>query len=271
MFKKCLSLILFSIIISSCSMTGIFVGKLDYYVAKKTSSRLNLYLKQEDKLHIDIEKLFDSAKPEVKIIQSLINTFPKKELRISQTFLSEFINQFKIPFKGLIKKSTILLAQYLTAMSVNQQKLFLADLAKKNKKASRSLKKNNYFENVSDRFEMLLGSLNSKQKLVIKKYRYTYKRWQQKKLKVNLFFESQLKQAFKIKDENERKLFIEKNSMKSVTMYMEILQGPVFNEIIKSYFLVLKSSTKEQRKTLESKIDFINKVLTSFIKIKYSN
>ena len=271
MYIKTLSIILLSFMITSCSMVGLLIGKLDYYVAKKTSSRLNLYVKQEDKLHRDIEVLFDNLKPDAQSLKSLLASIPKKDKKIGQEFFPDFIGKFKPIFRSVFEKSFTLITRYLGMLTEKQQKLFIDDLEKKNKKARKNLKKNMFFEKVSERFAMLLGKLTPKQKLILKKYRYTFKRWQERRLDINLDFEQGLKKSFTIKDPTLKNVSLKKLGLQMTNQYMATLEGAVFDEIIKSYYLVIKEANPDQRETLDSKVEFINNILTNFIKTQYSD
>lgn len=259
------------ITLTSCGVLKLFVGKLDYYVAKKTASRLNLYVKQEEKLHIDIEKLFDALKPEVKTFTKALVEFPKKDKNVTQTDINIFFQIIKPALENALLKSTTVLAQYLSILSEKQRKEFLTELEEKNNKATKALKKNKYFEHITERFEMLLGKLTPKQKLIFKKYRYTYQRWQEKRIKINLSFEQQLKVIFQEKDESKRLTLLMALTKKSTTNFMATFEGTIFDDILKSYFLVIKNATIDQREILEEKTEFILGIMNSFIKVKYSN
>lgn len=271
MSKNFFFLIIFCIVFSSCSMLGVLVGKIDYYIAKKTSSRLNLYVKQEEKLHTDVEKLLDSIKPEMTVFSSLLKSVPEKNKKIEQQFVNDFMYKIKAPLESFFLKRSQVLSYYLSVLTVKQQKAFSEDLDKKNKKALKRLKKNNYFEKIADRFELLLGDLTPKQNLVLKKFRFTYNRWQEKRLQINAQYHKNLNEAFLIKKESKRKERILKIGQESIEQLMNILQGPLFNEILKSYFLVLKEAKIDQRETLAKKIQFINGLIADFLNINYTS
>lgn len=263
--------ILFLTILTSCGVMNLLVGKIDYYVSKKTASRLNLYVKQEDKLHKDIEKLFDDIKPEVKIIENVLEEFPKKEKVISQTDINDSFLKIKPALGSAIFKASEVLALYLSMLSEKQREMFITELVEKNIKAKQALKKNKYFEKVNDRFEMLLGKLTPKQKLIIKKHRYTYQRWQEKRVKINLEFEKQLKIIFNEKEEKTRLTQLKALAKSSTDEFMASFEGVVFEEILKSYYLVVKNASKDQREVLDEKKEFILGIIRNFIKIKYSS
>ena len=117
---------------------SLLINKLDYYVAKKTASRLNLYVKQEDRLHNEVEKLFDDVKGEVTIIRSAINAFPNKEKRITSDDVDTFVKTLKPKVGTILEKSSLRLSSFLSDLSKKQQELFLQDLEKKNKKTQKA-------------------------------------------------------------------------------------------------------------------------------------
>ena len=148
---KTISILLCFSFLTSCSVMSLLINKLDYYVAKKTASRLNLYVKQEDRLHNEVEKLFDDVKGEVTIIRSALNAFPNKEKRITSDDVDTFVKTLKPKVGTILEKSSLMLSSFLSDLSKKQQELFLQDLEKKNKKTLKALKKNKDLEKTADR------------------------------------------------------------------------------------------------------------------------
>lgn len=249
----------------ACSVGRLFVGSLDTYVTAKTADRLKLYTKQETALGLDIEKLFNEIKPEIKLINQNLNKIKKSQ---PLDLEDEIVKATLEAASSAYIKGVKIVAKYNAQMTQKQLNLFLKDYEKKVEKKRKKLKLKRYKKILPERFEEIFGELNKNQIALLKTNAETFlgfskRRFNEQEIHLNALKEANAesdreKQIKKILDSYT---VVENSVKEDLTIHL-----PTVVKVINQFF---KTLTKDQRDELEEKTELAQGIMEAFIKHKY--
>lgn len=257
------------LLFTSCSLSGLLVSKLDYYITMKTAQRLDLYVKQEQKLSNDVSTLLDTLKPEAKEIQSVAKSLLTSIDHLSKPIIKTNAKKLRHAYQSAYQKIAKTLVFHLNVLTPKQQKPLLESFVNENEKLEKRIAVNKFYEKIISRFELLFGNLTPKQKFIIKKNRNAYKKWQIKRLARNKFIENQMAASF-TKTTKEKLTGLQKIYQENLDATLDTLQGPHFDGIVLTYSEVILSISDKQKTIFKDKLEFIISILNKFIKNKYN-
>jgi hypothetical protein len=257
------------LLLTSCSLSGLLIGKLDYYITMKTAQRLDLYVKQEQQLGKDVSKLLDTLKPEAQEIQAVAQKLLTSIDHLSKPIIKTNAKKLKRAYQSAYQKIAKTLVFHLNVLTPKQQVPLLESFVSENKKLEKRIAVNKFYEKIISRFELLFGNLTPKQKFIIKKNRNAYKKWQVKRLARNKFIENQMASSF-TKTTKEKFTGLKKIYEENLDATLDTLQGDHFDGIVLTYSEVILSISDKQKIVFKEKLEFIINILNKFIKNKYN-
>ncbi|MBD64683.1 MAG: hypothetical protein CME62_05725 [Halobacteriovoraceae bacterium] len=257
------------LLIISCSLGSLFIGKLDWLITYKTADRLGLYVKQEDLLREDVKKLLDEIKPEAKILKSQLRIILRHTDNVDGLPKKEIITTLGQAYKTGNQKVFATLAKYLAELTEKQQKPFLATIEKQIKKNKKKINKKKQHEKFIDKCEEFLGELSPTQKLMIKKQQPHLLQISTFLLQHKEYQYKEIKEIYKRDPSQRQQLFIK---LFTDTTHLKKLQNSEsYKNVSNAVFGVLKKMTKKQKEHLQDKLNFIDDLLESFIEHKYND
>lgn len=270
LFIRLISFLLLFIFLQSCSLGDFIVRGIDYYVTKKTASRLGLYTKQENQFQEDLQKLLDKSKPSVKTLNKLITQSKKNNNAQTTIITDKMFIELKSTYKVIFEDITRLYDKYVQMLSDKQFKAFVDDFKERIEKQKKKKTKKEVRKKIISRFEDALGDLTKEQKDYIKKHITPFMAWHEYRLKTNLgiieAFEAQ-KTSKKI----ERKKIVHHKYLTLIKNIHTSLDADYMQECFKHINHVLSMSNKKQRKELNKNIERFQGILKAYLKVNYSD
>lgn len=258
--KILFKLFLLLTLLSSCALglKKVIVPNLSYIVASKTADQLDLFYSQEKKLKVEIDDLF---KKNIFLIQELKTIIKNIDLKKSSE--KEITKKIQSLLKKALLDFNILLAKYTAKLNSSQQKEFFEIQKKKNEKLKEKLNSET-LESVVSRYEFFFDDLNDKQKEIINKNKVLYKKIYEERLARRLKTQLDLKEAFKIKDEDKRLKEIKKAYDRSLIKGQE---NPLMPKAIGIVMLIIDTLESDQIKYFYEKKAIILDWIDEFIKV----
>jgi hypothetical protein len=242
-----------------CAAKKMAVENADYLISRQVYKKIPLYSDQKSQFSKDIDIFLNQVKPNA---QNILPVIDEMDLEASDKMTSQYekLEEF---FKKLSKKFSDLISTYLAKLDVKQQKDFFKNLDDENREILK-LEKEKNIDQVENRVKLLLGSINSDQKQLIRENSQYF----EQRAKERLDRRVELHQIFRsiyaqdISENSRIKLFQEAfgdYQTKSTvnTKNLELLQK------------LLPTITKKQREHFRKEAQEVKDLLKYFITIEY--
>lgn len=158
-------LFLIALLSYSCAGKKLAVENADTLISYQVNKRLSLYSAQKDELSKDIDKFLNETKPKAQDILPIIDDLNLKDpskLDANYAKVEGFYIVLARDFSSMISK-------YLAKLDTKQQKDLFETLDDENREILKK-EKEARIDSIEDRFETFLGSINSKQKQLVREY-----------------------------------------------------------------------------------------------------
>ena len=249
----------------ACSIGRFFIGSLDTYVTSKTADRLQLYTKQETALGLDIEKLFNQVKPQIKIIEQNLKTLrAKSSLQLEKELVDSSISEFVIAYNLGVE----LVNKYNQQMTEKQYGLFMKDYKKKLEKKQKKHNLKRYKKIVPKKFEDIFGELRKDQTELLKNNAQVFLNWSKRRfLQEDVHYKSLVVAQSKA-DLKERNELVDK-AYKTLQNSVDEDFKNHLNAVIKVINQFLQTLNDSQRSELNEKVDLALGIMEAFINHRY--
>jgi len=146
-----------------CAAKKMAVDNADYLITHQIQKRIPLYSDQKTQLGKDIDVFLNQVKPDVEGVLPVIdeiNLEEKDKIAPQYAKLETF-------FQKMSKRFSDLISVYMAKLDIKQQKEFFKNLDDENREILK-LEKEKNIDQVENRMKILLGSVNSEQKQLIR-------------------------------------------------------------------------------------------------------
>lgn len=256
---KFISLLIVMILSFGCGAQKMAVENADSLIKYQVTKRLPLYSSQKDQLSKDIDKLLIDSKP---MAQEIIPVLDDLDLNSSDSLDAQYPKLEKF-YKNIAKNFSGLMSKYMAMLDQKQQKDFFETLDDENREILKK-EKEDRIDHVEDRFEMFLGSVNSKQKQLIRDYSDYFEARAKKRLKERIELHSSFRNIYAqdISESSRSKSFQEE-----FTNYQEeSLSGNKNLEFLKK---VIPTLTASQKEYFRKQVQEVKSLLKYFNSIEY--
>jgi hypothetical protein len=148
-----------------CGAKKMAVENADTLINYQITKRLPLYSAQKDQLNRDVDIFLNKEKP---VAQEIIPIIDEINLKNPDQVESQY-KKLEAFFMRLSKDFTATMAKYLAKLDSKQQKDLFATLDDENREILKK-EKEDRIDGVEDKFKTFMGSMNSKQKQIIREY-----------------------------------------------------------------------------------------------------
>ena len=156
---------IFVITLTACSLAGLFIGKIDYFIADSIDDKLDLSRKQEERIEKDIAKLLNKIKPQVESMNKSIQL----EVLNDDQLLQSLIPIITQTYLSIVNKFADLLIKNLDSFEQDQKVKLVNELKNSIQKFEKKFKENKFYKIIPERIEKFTGELSKKQKKIFKK------------------------------------------------------------------------------------------------------
>lgn len=153
------------VLLQACAFKSAAVGQLDTFIEYQTASRLDLYLHQKQQLEKDVNTLLTQQQKSLSEVKQLLNAIDLK----NEAELKSQWDQITLLYHRVALAYAQIFSKYLASLDGNQQKSFFAKMKEENQEIKQKNRERSV-ENLSERVEYFLGSINNKQREVLKQH-----------------------------------------------------------------------------------------------------
>lgn len=256
---KLVFILLLALMVSSCAGKKMAVENADTLISYQVNKRLPLYSAQKEELSKDIDKFLNETKPKAQDILPVIDALNLKDPSKLETQYTKVENFYT----GLSKDFSGLMSKYLAKLDNKQQKDLFETLDDENREILKK-EKEDRIDSIEDRFEAFLGSVNSKQKQLVREYAEYFHSRAKMRLDKRVKLHGELKGIYNQDvSENSRYNQIQE---KMAEYQGETLKGNKNLEILKKIIPTLSS---EQREHFRKEAQEVKDVLRYFNSVDY--
>ena len=235
----------------SCSFKSILVTNLDYILTSKISDNFDLEDGQEEILREDIKRFLGQNKPLANKIKINILAFSLENINALKLLRNDYIE--------ITKKMTPLISKHYNLLTKNQKNSLLKRERVKNLEI---IKKNKEMtpKSIGKKYSNILGYINEKQKLIIKKNFTMTVEMSAERVNRRINIQNKLSEAEDIKQIED--------AFKIYSLSLE--NDSKYKEKIFIYFKeIIESSNNDQKKAILNKKNEIIEFVDLIIKEEY--
>ncbi|MFP5490113.1 MAG: hypothetical protein ACLGG0_01330 [Bacteriovoracia bacterium] len=248
------------VLLHACAFKSAAVGQLDTFIEYQTGSRLDLYLHQKQQLEKDVNTLLTEQQKSLSDVKELLNSIDLKqedELKTQWAKLTQLYHRVALAYAQVF-------STHLAALDGAQQKTFFAKMKEENQEIKERNSERSV-DKLSERVEYFLGSINDKQREVLKVHLPA----------INLRAKARLKRRETL-HKTFKSIFDQKltNELKRTQIYQAFVTYQ--DDTLKSqdsFFAVIKDiaihSNEEQKKTFLEKKQEVLELVNLFEKAEY--
>lgn len=242
-----------------CAAKKLAVDNADTLINHQITKRLPLYSTQKDELSKDVDRFLAAKKPMAEEIIPVIETI---ELDSTQNVESQY-EKLERFYRNISRDFSQLMSKHMAKLDYKQQKEFFETLDDENRDILKK-EKEDRVDQVEERFEQFLGSINSKQKQLVREYADYF----QERAKHRLDYRVKLHQNFKaIYNQDASELSRASSFQEKFIEYQEAsLKGNKNVEFLKKVVPTLSDSQKEY---LRKQLQEVKSLLKYFVTVDY--
>jgi transcription termination factor NusB len=242
-----------------CGAKKLAVENADTLIGHQVNKRLPLYSAQRDQLSKDIDLFLNKEKP---VAQEILPVIDEIDLKSPEKVEADY-TKLEGFFVRISKDFTNFMSQYMAKLDAKQQKDFFKTLDDENREILKK-EKEDRIDSIEERFEMFMGSINSKQKQIIRNYSDYYHDRAKERLTRRVKLHDKFKAIYSHDSSEESKI---KEFQEAFNEYQaESLKGNKNLEILKK---VLPTVTAEQREHFRKEAQEIKDLLRYYNSIEY--
>lgn len=148
-----------------CAAKKLAVENADTLIGHQVTKRLPLYSTQKDQLSKDIDLFLNKEKP---LAMDILPVIDQIDLKSPEKFADQY-NKLEVFFKRVSKDFTAFMSKYMAKLDSKQQKDLFETLDDENREILKK-EKEARLDGLEDRFKMFMGSINGKQKQILRDY-----------------------------------------------------------------------------------------------------
>lgn len=242
-----------------CAAKKLVVDNADSLISYQVTKRLPLYSAQKDKLEKDIESFLAKSKPIASEVLPVID-----ELNLNSVDkLPQQYNKFESFYLKLAQDFAGLMSRHLAILDKKQQKEFFETLDDENRNLLKK-EKEDRIDDVEERFENFLGSVNGPQKQLIRDYADYFHLRAKERLDRRISLHKEFREIFKTDASSESK---EKSFQDAFASYQnDSLKNNRNLEILKK---IVPTLTKDQKEHFREEAEEVKDVLKYFLTVDY--
>lgn len=160
-----LMIFVLGIFLSGCAAKKLAVNNADSLISYQVTKRLPLYSEQKEKLDKDIEAFLIKSKL---VASDMLPVIDSLNLSSVENLPNQY-NKFESFYSKLAFDFAELMSSHLATLDKKQQKDFFETLDDENRKLLNK-EKEDRVDDIEDRFDTFLGSVNGPQKQLIREY-----------------------------------------------------------------------------------------------------
>jgi hypothetical protein len=248
------------VLLQACAFKSAAVGQLDTFIEYQTGSRLDLYLHQKQQLEKDVNTLLTEQQKSLTDVKELLNSIDLKredELQVQWGKLTQLYHRVALAYAQVF-------STHLASLDGAQQKTFFAKMKEENQEIKERNKERSV-ENLSERVEYFLGSINDKQRAILKQHLPAINLRAKARLKRRESLHKSFKKIFELNQTNE---------LKRTQIYQAFVSYQ--DDTLKtqdSLFALIKDiavhSNEQQKKTFLEKKQEVLELVNLFEKAEY--
>lgn len=147
-----------------CAAKKLAIDNADSLITYQITKRLPMTGKKKDVLEKDVSKLLNAAKPDARGVKEIV-----KKIDIDETSeIDAHYSQLETIYRKVAKDFSHLLSHHMADFSPEEQTTFFKNLKKDNDKTPKDKKQRE--EEIEERVEYFLGSINDEQKKLMRNY-----------------------------------------------------------------------------------------------------
>ncbi len=252
-------LFLIAVLTYSCAAKKMAVENADTLITYQVTKRLPLYSAQKEQLTKDIDKFLNETKPKAQDMLPVIDDIDLKD----PAKLDPQYAKFESFYKVLSKDFSALMSKYLAKLDGKQQKDLFETLDDENRELLKR-EKEERIDGIEDRFETFLGSINSKQKQLVREYADYFHARSKLRLDRRVKLHKELKSIYNQDvSENSRMIQIQESMLEFQNA------GLADNKNLEILKKIVPTLTEEQREYFRKEAQEIKDVLRYFNSISY--
>ncbi len=242
-----------------CGAKKLAVENADTLISHQVNKRLPLYSTQRDQLSKDIDTFLNKEKP---VAQEILPVIDEIDLKSPEKVEADY-KKLEGFFVRISKDFTNFMSQYMAKLDAKQQKDFFKNLDDENREILKK-EKEDRIDSIEERFEMFMGSINSKQKQIIRDYSDYYHDRAKERLTRRVKLHDKFKAIYSHDSSEESKV---KEFQEAFNEYqVESLKGNKNLEILKK---VLPTVSAEQREHFRKEAQEVKDLLRYYNSIEY--
>lgn len=242
-----------------CAAKKLAVENADTLITHQITKRLPLYSAQKEQLAKDVDQYLDETKP---MSQEMIPVIDQIDLKSTSNIESQYTKLEKY-YKEISKSFSKLMSKYMAKLDNKQQKEFFETLDDENRQILKK-EKEDRIDQVEERFEMFLGSINSKQKQLVREYADYFHERSKKRLDNRLELHQQFKSIYSHDTSESSKADLFQDQF--VKYQDKSLESNKNAEILKK---VVPTLTEGQREYFKEQAQEVKSLLKYFNSIEY--
>jgi hypothetical protein len=256
---KLAPLILILLLTYGCAAKKMALENADSLISHQFTKRLPLYSAQKNTLDKDIDAFLERTKPLAQYVAAEIDDI---DLKSPDKIETQYADLEKY-YKHVAKDFSTLMSKYMAKLDLKQRKDFLETLDDENREILKK-EKENRIDQIEDRFKMFLGSVNSKQKQLIREYEDYF----DARAKARLDRRVQLQQSF-------QNIFNQDISEASrITLFQEAFakyqnDSLIGNKNVEILKKIVPTVTPDQREHFRKEAQEVKSLLQYFNSIEY--
>jgi hypothetical protein len=248
-----------TLVLSGCGMKKLAVENADGLIYYQVGKRLPLYSEQKDDLGKDIDQFLNAKKNTANDVIAVINELDIK----SEDKVEKHYKKLEAVYIETIRDFSNLLAKYIARLDKKQQKEFFEYLDDENREIVKR-KKAQTIDKIEERAKMLLGSVNDKQKQLIREYEGYFHQRNKERVDRRIKFHTKLRSLFKEDLSVDSRTAGMQDAFRSYQA--EALEGNKGLEILKK---AVPTFTDEQKEHFRNHAQDMKEMLKYYLTVDY--
>lgn len=257
-------LFLLSLLMTSCSVATLVIGKLDYFITKEISTTLDLYYRQNEQLEKDVEKWLNHLQPVAEQFLTKFKTYQRKVKAddINKVMIEKEAKDIITLYKQVVRSIAPILGKYMATLNEAQQKHLFKKIEEKTKDFAERVEKKK-IKHSYERYQNYFGKLTNEQKQLFKDKKEYFFSNRQERLDLRYDFAEKLRKAFRQKKDADA---FSKLIEDYLTSGLKSKNIQVHTSIL---FKFLQGLTSSQKEKFDEKMDLFIKVTQKFLETTY--
>jgi hypothetical protein len=272
-----LFLCLFLSLFVGCSVASLAIGNLDWILARKIKTALDLYYNQEKELDIDVGNFLERQKKHIPAILEIFNEIDKRLDAKTIVVTDKDIQQYRARVITIYEAvaddmNKSILSKFIAQLNKNQQDHFAKENTRINLEIQEKMEESKP-DDLLKQVEYFVGDFTDKQKQMIKSKVPNAKILQKLRLKRRKRLQNNLYQVLSVTVPDKRESVRQYMHQYIRKLDMDEEEKKVFetnrNEINNMLKEIASTVTVEQKKKIKSQIQWLRDTLKSYNKVNF--